>query len=646
MTITTRADIQAMRGIAVLAVLAYHARVPFIKSGYLGVDIFFVVSGYLITGLIARAMSDGRFSLAAFYWRRAWRLLPAAYAVFLACVLVSPWLLTVAEQRDFFKQLLGALTFTGNIALWLQTGYFEQAAELKPLLHVWSLAIEEQYYLLLPAAMALVGPRRWRVAALLSTLASATACFMLVASKPDVVFYLLPTRAWELGVGSVAALWVVRPVNLAAPSARWEWLGTMCLAGLAILLLYPWQPTHPGWATAIACSLTVVVVAAGLRWLGISYSSGVLTWFGDRSYSLYLVHWPIFAFFNSANNSGGGLPWRVRLLLMLTSIALAALMYRYVESPFRAVGRREVRWSRVWRLLALSVAIPLFGIGLSLLKKDQHDYQTRLQPNVGLASVCDQYYGWRDLSECRTGRGANAVTIWGDSFAQHWVVGLKELGVPLTQWTRSSCAPLVAFAFLAHDGLNEHTARVCLGFNRDVMNRLIAGEPGTPDVVMLASPWGFREDSMGMSPTGALDLVARSALVDAFAAQIQALRAAGKRVVVIAPPPSPGFHVGRCVERRNSKLLSFGGPADCTFSLSSARKRGEPVAAFLESVAVRTGVAVIDPTPAICNAATDLCETEIDGNILYRDWSHLSYEGSVLLARRMRLDVEIARLAR
>lgn len=642
----TRPDIQAMRGIAVLAVLAHHAHVPLVKGGYLGVDIFFVVSGYLITGLVARAMRDGRFSFGAFYWRRAWRLLPAAYVMYLACIVASPWMLTITEQRDFFKQLLGALTLTGNIALWLQTGYFEQAAELKPLLHVWSLAIEEQYYLLLPLAMALVGPRRWRVPALLATLVSATVCFVLMASKPGAVFYLLPTRAWELGVGSVAALWTARPVNLAAPSARWESFGTLCLAVLAVLVLYPWQPTHPGWATAMACVMTGVVVANGLRWLGTSYASGVLTWFGDRSYSLYLVHWPIFAFFNSANNSGGGLPWWVRLLLMLASVALAALMYRYVESPLRAVGHRDVRWSRLLQLLAVTLTIPLFALVVFFFTKDKHDYQHRLRPNVGLDVACDQYYGWKDLSECRTGRGANGVTIWGDSFAQHWVVGLKELGVPLTQWTRSSCAPLVAFAFLANDGLNEHTARLCIGFNADVLKRLLAGGPGIPEVVVLASPWGYRGDLVGMSTTGELASVTLSSVGDSLVAQIQALRVAGKRVVLLAPPPSPGFHVGRCVERRDSKLLSFGGPADCTFTLSDARKRSESATAFLESVAARSGVAVIDPTPAICNAATDRCETEIDGSILYRDWSHLSYEGSVVLARRMRLDVEIARLAR
>ena len=641
---TTRADIQAMRGIAVLAVLAYHARMPFIKGGYLGVDIFFVVSGYLITGLVARAMRDGRFSFAAFYWRRAWRLLPAAYAVFLACVLVSPWLLTVAEQRDFFKQLLGALTFTGNIALWLQTGYFEQAAELKPLLHVWSLAIEEQYYLLLPAAMALVGPRRWRAAALFATLASVAACFALVASKPGDAFYLLPTRAWELGVGSVAALWVAQPVNLAVPSARWEWLGTLCLVVLAVLVVTPLQAAHPGWATALTCGLTGVIVAVGLRWLGARHGSSVLAWFGDRSYSLYLIHWPIFAFLNSANTSGGGLPWWVRLLAMGVSVALAVLLYRYVESPLRVIGHREVRRPQLASLLGAIALVGLVGALSFFAVSDSREYGTRLRANVGLDPACDQYDGWKDLTQCRTGDG-DAVTVWGDSFAMHWVAGLQALGVPLTQWTRSNCPPVTRFAYLARDGLNEHTARVCLGFNAEVMKRLVAADAGVGSVVLLASPWGFPEESLALSATGVLANVDKAALVDALVEQIQMLRAAGRRVVLMAPPLSPGFHVGRCIERRD-QLLSFGSPPDCAFSLAAARERGRPVAAFLNAVATRADVAVIDSTLALCGGAAERCNPEIDGAVLYRDWSHLSYEGSVALARRMRLDSEIARLAR
>ncbi|MCC7069495.1 MAG: acyltransferase [Burkholderiales bacterium] len=644
----TRADIQALRGIAVLAVLAYHAKLPFAKGGYLGVDVFFVVSGYLITGLIARGIRAGNFSFAQFYWRRAWRLLPAAYCVILACVAAAPWLLTAAEQRDFFKQVVGAVTFTGNIVLWLQTGYFERAAELKPLLHVWSLAIEEQYYLVLPLAMVLVGARRWRVAAVLATLASAVACFALVGSKPGAVFYLLPTRAWELGLGSVAALSLPVPEPTAQPSRWWNIVAVTCLAIIGALMVTPLQAMHPGWATALACLLTTAVVAGGVRWLGRRYGSALLAWFGDRSYSLYLVHWPFFAFLNSANVGGDEFLWWLRLFAMLASIAVAAALYRFVETPLRVIGRHEIRGPRFARLLLASIAVVLAGTVALAVPNDTADYQTRLRVNVGLGPGCDQKDNWKDLPECRAGEGSNAAVVWGDSFAMHWAAGLRAQGVALVQWTRSSCPPVAAVAPIARDGLNAHAARICLGFNGEVMQALTTQGAALPGVVVMASPWGYAAGGFtAMAKGGDAPVpVTPVAVVDALVAQIRALRAAGRRVVLLAPPPSPGFDVGRCIERRQYRLLSFGGTPDCTFSWAESRQRDRAARAFLDAVAARADVAVIDPAPALCDAAKDRCQTERDGAILYRDGGHLSYEGSEWLATRLQLGAAITRLAR
>lgn len=202
-----RTDIQALRGLAIALVLLHHAKLlPWLKAGYLGVDIFFVVSGYLITGIIQRALLAGTFTFSGFYFRRAKRLLPAAYVTFIATALLSTLFLTGPEMRDFTWQLLGAVTFTGNIALWMQTGYFEGAANLKPLLHVWSLAIEEQYYLLLPAALVVTPRRYWRMGVLMVVAFSVALCLALLPTKPGAVFYLLPARAWELGLGSLGVL--------------------------------------------------------------------------------------------------------------------------------------------------------------------------------------------------------------------------------------------------------------------------------------------------------------------------------------------------------------------------------------------------------------------------------------------------------
>src|SRR5690348_9810931 len=157
----TRTDIQALRGLAISLVLLYHAGIGLFPRGFLGVDIFFVVSGYLITGLVKEGIEDGTFRFSYFYFRRAKRLLPAAYATFLIVALVAPSVLDAQELRDLTRQLFGAVTFTANFVLLFQSGYFSSAAELKPLLHTWSLSIEEQYYLLLPAFLVFTPRKYW-----------------------------------------------------------------------------------------------------------------------------------------------------------------------------------------------------------------------------------------------------------------------------------------------------------------------------------------------------------------------------------------------------------------------------------------------------------------------------------------------------
>ena len=207
---STRIDIQALRGLAVLLVVFYHARLGPPVAGYLGVDIFFVISGFLITGLVRKSIERGDFSFTQFYFRRAKRLLPAAYVTFLVTVLCAPVILGSEELNDLVAQVVGAVTFTANIVLWQQAGYFEGPAELKPLLHVWSLSIEEQYYFLLPASLVLIPRRFWLPAAIATAALSLALCIVGGYWKPIATFYLLPTRAWELAIGSIGALVIHR----------------------------------------------------------------------------------------------------------------------------------------------------------------------------------------------------------------------------------------------------------------------------------------------------------------------------------------------------------------------------------------------------------------------------------------------------
>jgi len=201
-----RTDIQALRGVAVLLVVFYHARLIPIQNGFLGVDIFFVVSGFLITSQISTQLNNKNFSFQKFYLRRAWRLLPAAYTVLFACCLLAPWTLSYSQQQDFVQQIWGAITLSANFVLWDQVGYFEGAAKLKPLLHTWSLSIEEQYYLLMPALLVITPKKYWFPVLTLLSISSYSIYLLLQNTNSVAAFYFTPSRLWELGVGSVLAL--------------------------------------------------------------------------------------------------------------------------------------------------------------------------------------------------------------------------------------------------------------------------------------------------------------------------------------------------------------------------------------------------------------------------------------------------------
>lgn len=647
----TRADIQALRGLAIALVLLHHARLlPWLKAGYLGVDVFFVVSGYLITGIVARGLRAGNFSFLAFYWRRAKRLLPAAYLTFAACVLAAPLFLTQPEMRDFVRQLVGAVTFTGNIALWLQTGYFEGAAHLKPLLHVWSLSIEEQYYLLLPAALAFTPQRFWKPLSLMAVGASLVLCLVLVGPKPGATFYLLPTRAWELGMGSLGVL-------VLEGSRTGSWLARLFWPALAALVLLPFFPTgapHPGLDALVVCTATLVVIlrrhpgAQWARWLA------PLVGLGDISYSLYLVHWPLLAF--AANAWVSPVPGRVRLVLVVLAVVLAVAMYRWVEQPGRGAA-----WLPTWRnvgvMLGSSVTLVLAAGALYRWQAsgDEVDYLALRRPNVGLNLVCDYGNTFDDKDECRTSTSPS-IMVWGDSFAMQWVEGLHATlpGRDLVQTTRSTCGPLMGISsFRADSWYNQNWAEKCIRFNDDVM-AFLARSPSVQSVV-LASPFGqylpesrvlLRQPATASADTFSEVAPSAALAAEALGRTIAGIRALGRRVVIIAPPPAAsGVDFGRCLELRAQRKLVLGADhADCSIDEARYLADAAPVHALLRRVAREADVPVFWPDEFLCRQGT--CMVELDGVALYRDTGHISYAGSRLLGERLHLAERLEQMAR
>ena len=628
-----RGDLQLIRAWAVLAVIAHHARLPGLSGGFLGVDAFYVLSGFLMAGMIVR---EG-FSLRGFYARRAHRLFPAAAATLLATAVAAPFVIDGFELRDLAAQMLGAVTFTANIVLWQQTDYFSSGAGLKPLLHMWSLAVEEQFYLVLPLALMLC-PRRGRVGLLVAgAIASFSLCLWLQPRSPSATFYMLPTRAWEPLIGAVVALVARRALPRGGRRAGW-----------AVLLVLPWcvdEAGHPGWAALAVCLATAVLVWPGAaqpgRWARVPVA------LGDRSYTLYLVHWPLIAFAN--NLWAGPVPGWARLAAVAMTFALGEAQYRWVERVAAPRGRRALA-------IGLAMVAMVVAAGGTWVAAHRVGAEAEARaPNMGLGYGCTSALTYAPRAACATGP-APGVLLWGDSAAMHLEPGLAPAGLAqatripggVAQATRWVCGPLLGLAPV-NAAYGVAWARGCLAWNRSVLASLTPASPVR--VVVLSTAMvqyapGAEPGWQAMIETPAGPRVVprdREAVIAAFARTVAAIRATGRRVVIVGPMPRTGVDSGRCALRRAEGLTVLGDAltADCRFARGDWLRVSAPVRDILGEVARRGIAPVIDPGVALCPGA--LCQTTDAGVALYRDDTHLTVAGSRWLSARMGLAGMVAK---
>lgn len=650
---SVRIDIQALRGLAVMLVVLHHAKFPEIESGYLGVDVFFVISGFLITTIISKQIEADRFRFSEFYFRRAKRLLPTAYVVLFGTALVATQFLSPMEYRDLVLQIVGAVSLTTNFVLWQQTGYFESASELKPLLHFWSLAIEEQYYLILPMTLVLLSRRWWLLAGGALTAASFALCLIAGAWKPIASFYLLPTRAWELGMGSLLAL-VVHVDRLKQFARMGFWPAMLCL-----LLLPMWsidQP-HPGVVTFFLCTATCLIILRQHPLLNEHAIARATSRLGNMSYSLYLVHWPVFAFANNAwiGHPRGELPWGVRFGGLVLSVVLGYLLYRYVEVPTRRAGVSSITKYSCY-LMGASLFLVVLSVSVVLTYDDSVQDDAR-RMNFGFDEVCEFSDHFFSRPECRSA-DQPSILVWGDSYAMHLVGGLRATSTAgIVQATRSMCGPLLGLAPIdmrSADGAGSGVqntrlwAESCIRFNESVSAYL--SDARSIDVVVVSSRLDQYLDKdkfvnlLGNDGDGREIIPNAEAAMAALGRTVAMVRSLGKRVVVVAPPPSAAFDIGACLERLSHGKMNLGAPEDCQIHQRAYVKERAAVIGFLRRLRVELDVGVFSFDELLC--AGDHCATSMDGTVIYRDAGHFSYSGSRVVAARASLASELDKLAR
>ena len=573
-----RGDIQALRGLAVMLVVLYHAGLPGPAAGYLGVDVFFVVSGFLITNLIRRELDGGSFSFGRFYYRRAKRLLPAAYAVLILVALAAPYFVSELELENFRAQTFGAVTFTTNLVLWRQTDYFGGDADAKVLLHFWSLAVEEQYYLLMPALLVFIPRRAWVPSIVGCLIASGLFYLYLMARDPTAAFYLLPARAWELALGSLGALLPPR-VTEARVLSRCRPLA------LVVLLCVAFLPTGlPSPLTLLlACSATLMVILGGDPEARRSDGTNPLwvgaIWIGNISYSLYLVHWPIFVFTRAAWLDEP--PVYAWIIALAFSIGLSWLLYRFLEEPFRQ-GFEGNRQRLLGGLAIASLLIAVAPGAIIAATATGVDYAQLRQANRGIDKACSykKSQQFNGISRtCKT-NSAPRILIWGDSIAMAWtsalVEPLAEFGVE--QVTKPACGPLIGMAYfpkLEIHGDDRERAKSCIDFNQRVLNYVRSNSD--LEVVVISAAFQSFASTKNRLLSKIDDSYRETEIypeqfVQGIKSLVDSVRAAGKKVVIIEPPPANGLDIGECLERRAKHTIMFGVTGDCSLSTESVER--------------------------------------------------------------------------
>jgi peptidoglycan/LPS O-acetylase OafA/YrhL len=627
--ISVRADIQVLRGLAVFSVLLYHAKIEFIASGYLGVDVFFVISGFLITGLIKRGIIENKFSIIDFYVRRAKRLLPAGYIVILLTIFFSSFLVTGDVLKDLIEQVIGAVTMTANFVLWKQSGYFSGTAELKPLLHMWSLSIEEQYYIIIPMVMLCTNRKLWIY--IISVMFVISLFLCLYMKGHDGTFYLLPTRGWELLIGSFASLLSIKIKNINLSKG----ISYFAFAIICLCLIAPSFAYHPGGRAIIVCISTLAILVSNCNGFD-GFTFKPLVKLGDLSYSLYLVHWPVFALYNNifVGEFGKNVHLDIKLYLIVFSLAIGFVLYRYIEVPCRQFKILPIR---VFQLSILGLLVILFSTAFVyyLNNNSINNYISIKRSNVGMGSDCVVSGKFKVNSLCIL-EDKPEIIFWGDSFAMHLVHGYKNEypNIKIQQATSPNCGPLLNISILQEQaGRNYDWALNCIEFNESVLNYI----KNTPSIksVVISSPFDYYlkkgNEFIEKNSDGRYEKITanRDIAIKSLDNTINSIISAGKKVYVFTPPPSSGFDIGRCLERYQRGLFSIDMNNKCSITYSAYKEFQKPVIDFLSLLQTNQNLNIVNLDKLLCDG--EKCVTTIDEKLLYRDSGHLSYEGSSVI---------------
>lgn len=634
--ITYRSDLDGLRAIAVLLVLMFHLGLG-IPGGYIGVDVFFVLSGFLITGILKREIEQGTFTFTEFYIRRARRILPSLLVVLLMTSIVALVALLPTDLERYAKSVVAALLSVSNYWFWSQGGYFGPDSKMAPLLHTWSLAVEEQFYILLP--IALIVSYRLVARFLARTLLFVCACTFFasawfVSTRTPEVFYFTPFRAWEILLGS---LLTYLHLPLVANNLYRQLIAAtgLILVVAPAFILTP-ETVFPGPAAAFSCIGTAILIwigKSGKSVVGKLLENQLIVFIGLISYSLYLWHWPLLVFVKHV--VGEELSISVRVCICLISIALASINWRFIEYPFRSKARvTDLHFflflGTAVVLQGAMVAAVLFSKGLSK-RFDPHIVAldlARVREHIRLECI-DIRVPLNSNTTCRIGANVEpTIFVWGDSYAHAMLPAFdsafKNLGISAWFAAESGCAPIpeTKISFKGRENWR------CTQFNEKVVN-FVTSQPVLNKIVLTAAwdsyvskePRGY-ELRNGSTKDAALSLKIG---IESLAKQLNAL-GSSREIIVVSQVPNFGWSVPQ--KMLNSELYGTTIPQLSRDDWDHQSISSKQVFQKLEK---SQHIKLVDTSEFMC--ATGVCRFASENNKpFYWDGGHLNLQGALYIA--------------
>jgi peptidoglycan/LPS O-acetylase OafA/YrhL len=609
-----RAEIDGLRALAVLPVILFHAGFEWFSGGFVGVDVFFVISGYLITTIIISEMAEGKFSIVNFYERRARRILPALFFVMAVC-LPFAWLwLTPVDLKDFGQSLVAVSTFSSNILFWQERGYFETAAELKPLLHTWSLAVEEQYYILFPIFLILT----WRLGIKWVLLLLSIVFFISLGvaqwgayNSPSAAFFLLPTRGWELLVGVFAAFYLKYNTHLKSHILN----QALSLLGFGMIaysiIAFDKTTPFPSLYALIPTIGTGLLILSAVpktyvhKLLSLKFIVGI----GLISYSAYLWHQPLLAF--ARHRSFGEISELILITLCLASLVMAWFSWRFVEKPFRSktkVSSRLIfKFSIIFTLFFSITGLWLYQSN-GALKYYPKEKQQVLGSFIDAAEYVIERHRQIRLLEFSKDNEKKDILIIGDSYSEDLVNAVFEADINSDMEFSSFYIPVKCGVLFVSDEIDRESPKFNCGSDKfSFFNNDLQIQMSLADEVWIISSWN-RKDIIYMAKS------------------LENIKAINKNIKLFGT---------KTFESQSSKWYDTVDIDDWSSEIFDDSEAGKyainsKINDDLRNIAESLSVEFVNTQHLICGGK-DFCSNYVDGNIISYDGGHLTKHGAKIL---------------